>query len=323
MKTNNLKNIIKTILISFSIFFVEISSSFAAGVTDNTLAGTLSFKTAADNITNNVLTSATTLLMTASFVVFFYGVVLFLYHRSNGDDTKLAKDKEAMLWGLLALFVMVSVWGIIKLVQGFFGIQNDNNIQVQSVQFLAPASSGIAQVDPKTVLATDQTSKDFISDIHPGDPITKTQSDNIDKYLNQYQCFPLGIKSIGYGYDDGADSSFVKEFQLSNNLSPTGIIDKATWSAFNNGKQCSNPPTIKAPSQSPYIYTLFYDLKYYNCTNGRDYNYGTTYDDSGDPSTSDLLYTENFQKANGLKVDGTVGDNTWNALLSGTAKKCQ
>jgi succinate dehydrogenase/fumarate reductase cytochrome b subunit len=159
MKKNNFKNILKTLIISLSVFLLEINNSFAA--TDNGLAGTLSFKETANNITNNVLTSATTLLMTAAFVVFFAGVVLFMYHRSSGEDAKLAKDREAMLWGLLALFVMVSVWGIIKLVQGFFGIQNDNNIQVQSVAFLAPASSGTTQVDAKPASATDTTNKVF------------------------------------------------------------------------------------------------------------------------------------------------------------------
>ena len=125
MKKNNFKNIIKTIIISLSVFLLEITNSFAQ--TDNGLQGSLNFKEAANNITNNVLTSATTLLMTGAFVLFFYGIVRFIYDRSNGDDTRLEKDKEAMLWGLIALFVMVSTWGIIKLFQSYLGIQNDNN----------------------------------------------------------------------------------------------------------------------------------------------------------------------------------------------------
>lgn len=322
MKTNNLKNILTTIIFSLSIFLIEINNSFAAGM-DNGLAGTLSFKAAANNITDNVLTSATTLLMTAAFVVFFAGVVLFLYHRSSGDDAKLAKDKEAMLWGLLALFVMVSVWGIIKLVQGFFGIQNDNNIQIQSVSFTPPPSittSGTPDSKPNPI-------KGDFNIVNENTKPTINDAKLIDQYLNQYKCFPAGINSIGTTYESGGtDSAYVVAFQNANNLSPTGIIDKATWDAFksnsaNNCKDNSQARPLVIPGT-----TLNYQtanlidkyLKQYKCFPTGLNSIGITYDDGADSG-----FVKNFQKANSLTVDGKIGSDTWKAFDSNTANSCQ
>ena len=114
------------ILISFNI----INFSFAA--TD----GTENIKTLLNNITNNILTTASTVIMTAAFVTFFYGIVMFIYSRvsGKGDLKELEKGKEFMVWGLAALFVMVSVWGIIKLAQDLLGIKG-SNIDIQPVSF--------------------------------------------------------------------------------------------------------------------------------------------------------------------------------------------
>ncbi|MDQ1281997.1 MAG: hypothetical protein QG630_348 [Patescibacteria group bacterium] len=260
MKINKLKNILKITILTLSVFLIEINNSFAQ--TDNGLQGSLNFKAAANNITNNILTSATTLLMTAGFVLFFWGVVRFLYDRSNGDDSRLQKDKEAMLWGLIALFVIVSTWGIIRLAQDFLGLQNDSNIQIKSVEFIPPSGGQSPQpwtpsgpfekksLDPSEDPFEQKTSepssdpqkdqsKDFDSDVYPGDPITKDQAKKINHYLTLYKCFPLGVNSIGTNYGK-EDAYIVKQFQKDNNLSPTGIIDTNTWKAFTSGiaKEC-------------------------------------------------------------------------------------
>ena len=318
MKKNNFKNIIKTIIISLSVFLLEITNSFAQ--TDNGLQGSLNFKEAANNITNNVLTSATTLLMTAAFVVFFYGIVRFIYDRSNGDDTRLEKDKEAMLWGLIALFVMVSTWGIIKLFQSYLGIQNDNNIQVQSVSFIAPASSGIPDSKPNLI-------KGDFNTVNENTKPTINDAKLIDQYLNQYNCFPAGINSIGTTYESGGtDSAYVVAFQTANNISPTGIIDKATWDAFksnsaNNCKDNSKARPLVVPGTTLNYQTANLIDKYlnqYKCFPTGVSSIGVTYD-----SDLDSQYVKNFQKANGLTVDGKIGDITWKAFESSTAKSCQ
>ncbi|TRZ52383.1 hypothetical protein D4R99_02815 [bacterium] len=51
-------------------------------------------------------------------VAFFYGLALFLFNRES--KTINERGKNIMVWGAVALFVMVSIWGIIGLLQNTF-----------------------------------------------------------------------------------------------------------------------------------------------------------------------------------------------------------
>lgn len=58
------------------------------------------------------LTTVGKLLFTAAALVFFWGLVKFIY---QPEDTE--KGKNLMIWGLIAIFVMFSIWSIIKWLQ--------------------------------------------------------------------------------------------------------------------------------------------------------------------------------------------------------------
>lgn len=59
------------------------------------------------------------ILIVLALVIFFFGVVQYVL---NGESTEeRAKGRQFMLWGVLALFVLVSIWGIIKLLSVTFG----------------------------------------------------------------------------------------------------------------------------------------------------------------------------------------------------------
>jgi len=74
-----------------------------------------------------ILDALIPLLMVAAFVVFLWGVIKFI--TSGGDEEKKKSGKSLIIYGLIGLFVMVAVWGIIKLVQGTFGVtQTDINL---------------------------------------------------------------------------------------------------------------------------------------------------------------------------------------------------
>ncbi len=58
------------------------------------------------------------LIIGVALVVFLYGIVRYVL--GSGDDKSSAKS--IMLWGIIALFVMVSVWGLVGILQStFFG----------------------------------------------------------------------------------------------------------------------------------------------------------------------------------------------------------
>lgn len=63
-----------------------------------------------------------TLLLAAAVVVFFWGVVKYM--SSLGDEKKRADGKYMMAWGIVALFVMVSVWGLVAIITNTLGLDN-------------------------------------------------------------------------------------------------------------------------------------------------------------------------------------------------------
>ena len=65
-----------------------------------------------------ILNPLIALLFAVATVVFFWGIVKSL--NSEGKDKEEAKN--AVLWGLVGMFVMVSVFGIIKLILGTTGV---------------------------------------------------------------------------------------------------------------------------------------------------------------------------------------------------------
>ncbi len=46
-----------------------------------------------------------------ALVVFFWGLAKFILH--SGDEKGREEGKEVMKWGIIALFVLVSIWGIV------------------------------------------------------------------------------------------------------------------------------------------------------------------------------------------------------------------
>lgn len=59
------------------------------------------------------------LFVTLAIVVFFWGLVKYLW---NQDTENAHEGLKIMFWGLIAIFVMVSIWGIIKLIQTTFKV---------------------------------------------------------------------------------------------------------------------------------------------------------------------------------------------------------
>jgi len=48
----------------------------------------------------------------AALVIFLYGGVRFILRADSAKGKN--KDKSALMWGIVALFVLVSVWGILR-----------------------------------------------------------------------------------------------------------------------------------------------------------------------------------------------------------------
>ena len=61
------------------------------------------------------------LLFALAFLVFLFGVVEMIW-KSDNEEGKI-KGRKHILWGLIGLFIMVAVLGIIQVLKNTFGIQ--------------------------------------------------------------------------------------------------------------------------------------------------------------------------------------------------------
>ncbi|MDQ5901685.1 MAG: hypothetical protein QG580_400 [Patescibacteria group bacterium] len=62
------------------------------------------------------------LLISLSVIVFIIGVIKYI---KNGDDSKAREEgRNFMIYGIIGLFVMISVWGLVGVLQGTFGLGN-------------------------------------------------------------------------------------------------------------------------------------------------------------------------------------------------------
>lgn len=57
-----------------------------------------------------------------ALLVFFWGLAKFIA-RVGGDEKAVKEGRDLMFWGILALFVMVSFWGIMAFLSGQFGFR--------------------------------------------------------------------------------------------------------------------------------------------------------------------------------------------------------
>ena len=70
----------------------------------------------------DILKAAIPLAASLALLAFFWGLARFIM---NAGDAKGNKEgKNLMIWGTIALFVMVSVWGILRFAYGDLGFSD-------------------------------------------------------------------------------------------------------------------------------------------------------------------------------------------------------
>ncbi|MBP9760377.1 MAG: hypothetical protein KBD24_03345 [Candidatus Pacebacteria bacterium] len=108
-KKNNLPSICTTTLSVATLFVFYAQVTYA--------------RTLKDIITDNVIPifdSAINFIMVLAVLSFIVGVIRFMY--TSGDDKSRQQGKNLMIWGTIALAVMVSVWGLVMIIKTtFFG----------------------------------------------------------------------------------------------------------------------------------------------------------------------------------------------------------
>ena len=111
------------IMRKFGAALAVISLAFPALASAATLLDTLA-------LANTFLNAAIGLFITLAIVVFFWGLIRYVLAAGEAK----AEGLQIMLWGVIAIFVMVSIWGIIRLLQSTFKVTSTDPVIPKGIQ---------------------------------------------------------------------------------------------------------------------------------------------------------------------------------------------
>lgn len=69
------------------------------------------------------------LLMGLVFCVFLFSIITFLWKRRSGDDKGLQDAKNMLGWSIVAMFVMVAIWGLVNFIGSNLGIPRGGDVE--------------------------------------------------------------------------------------------------------------------------------------------------------------------------------------------------
>ena len=73
-----------------------------------------------NGINQYILNPLILLLFAIALLVFFWGVLQFIF--SQTADDRRDEGKRKIFWGLFGMFIMFSAYGLIRLILGTFGV---------------------------------------------------------------------------------------------------------------------------------------------------------------------------------------------------------
>lgn len=71
------------------------------------------------------------LLVGVAVVAFMYGIIQYFLNPENEEKRK--QGKSYITWGLVALFIMISFWGIVRIAQNTFDTQDQGSVKIPQV----------------------------------------------------------------------------------------------------------------------------------------------------------------------------------------------
>lgn len=69
---------------------------------------------------SDILNITIPVLMILATLVFLWGIITYI--TASGDEEKLKGARMYIIWGLIGLFVMVAVWGLVQVLLNTFGV---------------------------------------------------------------------------------------------------------------------------------------------------------------------------------------------------------
>ena len=96
------------LLIITGVFSPAIASAFVFGIED------------VIDLSVSYISAIIPILVSLAIVIFFWGIVKFIAH--SDDEKAKVEGKQLMVWGMIIIFVMVSLWSIVGFLQESTGL---------------------------------------------------------------------------------------------------------------------------------------------------------------------------------------------------------
>jgi len=116
---NICKNFFVILFLSFITFSPYLASAQGTGGGCN-LASNPKFNTLVDYGICIINSAVIPFIIGLALVFFIYGVMQYVLNEA--DEGKREKGKQFMVWGIIALTVMLSVWALVGILGGTFGL---------------------------------------------------------------------------------------------------------------------------------------------------------------------------------------------------------
>lgn len=75
-------------------------------------------------LASDLISTLVPVVISLAVLFFLYGLAKYIWN--VGDEKE--KGKDMMIWGIIGLFVMVSIWGLVNLLGETFGLNQSINI---------------------------------------------------------------------------------------------------------------------------------------------------------------------------------------------------
>lgn len=72
------------------------------------------------------------IVLAIAVLVFFWGLAMYMFNTS--DTSKRTEGINIMFMGIIAIFVMVSIWGIIRILQQTFKVESGSPIVPEAIE---------------------------------------------------------------------------------------------------------------------------------------------------------------------------------------------
>ncbi len=93
-----------------------------------------------DKFWSAIISPAILIVLALGFLLFVYGLVEFLWNLNTGGDNK--EGKQHMMWGIVGILVMFSVYGILDLLDNTFNLDFRNPDVSRAQNIKVPSNFG-------------------------------------------------------------------------------------------------------------------------------------------------------------------------------------